>query len=473
MPAEQGFPLVLLYFFYGLAFICLGLSIAVKDMSESRLQLADSLPSLAVFGFSHGLHEWLVCYTLLMGREVASLPLHYLRFLTMVISFLFLNHFGICLLRSQPRIRWQWLRVLIPFLLLLLGMYLWLTQAHLGLEALRGAEMLARLSIGVLGGILASFALLRHSRLISSLNRQVADNLRLAAICFALYAVVAGIVPSHFIFPFLGVPVEVLRGTAAVGIAYFMVRGLNIFNIETRKKFEQQFRQLAQTEKLSALGKLAAGIAHEINNPLTNVSLNVEMLKQELRDAPSSADTEKRISIIERNIARASTIARELLDFARQRETNLQPTDINTLIHSTLTLLGKRCHEYRIKSELLDLPPVMADHCKVEEVLLNVLLNAMEASEPGGSIELRSRAQGPEVLIEVIDHGCGIVSEDMDRVMEPFFTTKEVGKGTGLGLSISHSIMEMHGGRIELTNTDGGGATVSLVFPAAKGAQHD
>ena len=120
-----------------------------------------------------------------------------------------------------------------------------------------------------------------------------------------------------------------------------------------------------------------------------------------------------------------------------------------------------------------DLPPVMADHCKIEEVLLNVLLNAMEASEPGGSIELRSRAQGPEVLIEVIDHGHGIVAEDLDRVMEPFFTTKEVGEGTGLGLSISHSIMEMHGGRIELTHTAGGGATVSLVFPAAQGAQHD
>ena len=473
MPHEQVSPLILLYFFYGLAFICLGLSIAVKDMSESKLQLADSLPSLAVFGLSHGLHEWLVCYTLLMGRDVVSLPLHYLRFLTMVISFLFLNHFGIRLLRSQPRIRWQWLRVLIPFLLLLLGMYLWLTQAHLDLEALQRTGMLARLTLGVLGGILASFALFRHSRLVSSLNQPVALNLRLAATCFALYAVVAGIVPSHFLVPFLGVPVEVLRGAAAVGIAYFMVRALNIFNIETRKKLERQFRQLAQTEKLTALGKLAAGIAHEINNPLTNVSLNVEMLKQELRATPSQTGIEKRLGIIERNIARASNIAGELLDFARQREANLQLADLNAIINGTLTLLGTRRHEYQIKTKLSDLPPVKADPCKVEEVLLNVLLNAMEASDSDGNIELRSHSEGAEVVVEIIDHGSGIAPEDMPRVLEPFFTTKEVGKGTGLGLSLCHSIMEMHGGRIELVSTVDGGTTVSLFFPAAKGAQHD
>jgi signal transduction histidine kinase len=442
-------------------------------MSESKLRLADSLPTLAIFGFSHGIHEWLVCYTLLMGIDAVSLPLRNLRFLTMVISFLFLNHFAICLLRSQPRIRWQWLRVLIPFLLLLLGMYIWLTQAHLDLEALRRSGRLARLTIGVLGGFLASFALFRHSRMVSSLSPQVAENLRRAAIFFSLYAVVAGIIPSRFIIPLLGVPVEVLRSLAGVGITYYMVRAMNIFNLETRKKLEEQFRHLAQNEKLAALGKLAAGIAHEINNPLTNISLNVEMLKQELRKTPSPADTERRLGIIERNIARASNIAGELLDFARQREIERKPVDLNAVIYGTLTLLGSRAREYPIKLELSELPPVMADPCKVEEVLLNVLLNAMEASKPGGSIELHSRFKEPAAVVQIIDHGHGISTEDMPRVLEPFFTTKEVGMGTGLGLSICHSIMEMHGGTIELSGTAGGGTTVSLTFPAAAGEQHD
>jgi signal transduction histidine kinase len=462
-------PLVPLYFLYGLAFICLGLSITVKDMSESRLQLAGSLPSLAIFGFSHGVYEWLVCYSLLTGVEEVSLPLHYARFLLLLLSFLFLNHFGISLLRSQPRIRWQWLRVMIPFLLLVIGVYLWLSQAHLDLAALRRTGMLVRLTLGVLGGALASFALFRHARLMRNLNQPVAANLRRTAVCFAVYAVVAGIVPSHFVIPFLSMPVEVLRGAAAVGITFFMVRALNIFNIETRKKLEQQFRQLAQTEKLAALGKLAAGIAHEINNPLANVSLQVEMLKRDLHDAVTSApELEKRFSTIERNLARASNIAGELLDFSRPREANLQPANLGALVEGVLSLLGTRRREYRLVTELAPLPPVLADPCKVEEVLLNVISNAMEASEPGGAIEVRGRHQESEVLVEVVDHGSGIAPEELPRVMEPFYTTKEVGKGTGLGLSISHSIMEMHGGGIELMPTDGGGTTVVLTFPAAQ-----
>ena len=473
MSYDQFSPLVLLYFLYGLTFLFLGMSIAVKDMSESKLRLADSLPSLAVFGFSHGFHEWLVAYRLLHVNLDTPLALYYLTFLALVISFLFLNHFGICLLRSQPKIRWQWLRVLIPCLVLLLGMYIWLTQAHLDLVALRRTATMVRLTIGFLGGALASFALFRHSTLISPQNRPVALHLRRAAGCFALYSVVAGIVPSHFVFPVLGVPVECLRSAVALGITYFMVKAMNIFNVETRKNLEQRIRQLTQTEKLAALGKLAAGIAHEINNPLANISLNVELLKQDLQGSTTAADLEKRFQTLERNIDRASNIASELLGVSKQRETGLKPTDINDLILGVLTLIEGRSQEYPFAMGLLPLPPVMADRCKIEEVLLNVLINAMEASPPGRGIELYSRCLEEEVVVKIVDHGSGIAPEDLPRVMEPFYSTKEVGKGTGLGLSICFSIMEMHGGRIELTDTTGGGTTVSLVFPIAKGERHD
>lgn len=475
MSFGQYSPLAVLYFFYGLTFIFLGVAITVKDMSGSKLQLADSLPALAVFGFSHGFHEWLVSYLLLTsGEAVAPLPLHYLKFVTLVISFLFLNQFGICLLRSsQSQIRWQWLRVLIPFLLLVLGVYAWLSQAHLDLLALRRTEILARLTIGVLGGVLASFALCRHSQRVAAMSRPVSLHLRLAGVCFALYAVVAGIVPSHFVFPFLGVPVECLRSTVAMGLTYFMVKAMNIFNIETRQKLEQRIRQLTQTEKLAALGKLSAGIAHEINNPLSNISLHLELLKQDLQGATTTAGLEKRFLTIERNIDRASNIARELLGFAQQREIGLKPADLNALIQGVLTLLDGRRQEYRFSTELLPLPPVMAVPCKIEEVLLNVLINAMEASAPGGGIELHSRPQGSKVLVEIVDYGSGIAAKDLPRVMEPFYTTKEVGKGTGLGLSICYSIMEMHGGQIELAATAGGGTTVTLAFPKAEGERDD
>jgi signal transduction histidine kinase len=411
-----------------------------------------------------------VCYLLLVhGNTSELLPIHYLKLLTMVISFLFLNHFGLCLLRSQPRIRWQWLRVLIPFLLLLPSMYLWLMRADLNLEALGRVSGLARLTIGSMGGALAAFALFRHSHVMNTLSRSVAMNLRGAGTSFGFYAVLGGVFPSHFRMPLLDLPIEVLRIGAAAMITYFMVRALNVFNIETRKQLEQHLRQLTQAEKLAALGKLAAGIAHEINNPLTNISLNVEILRKELEGNSAPERRARRFDAIERNIARASKIARELLDFSSQRDTDLTPVNLNKLIDGTLTLLGSRRHNFSLVTRLQPLPLIKAASCKVEEVLLNVLLNAMEASPPGGSIIISTRSAGGKVVAEIADQGTGIAPEHLGRVMEPFYTTKEVGQGTGLGLSISYNIMELHHGKIELASTPGIGTTVSLIFPAAAG----
>jgi len=474
MPASQCPTGVLLYFFYGLTFIFLGLAIAVKDMSESKLRLADSLPSLAMFGFSHGLHEWLECYLRLgYGTDALLLPIHYLKLLTLVVSFLFLNHFAISLLRSQPKIRWQWLRILIPLLLVFPGMYLFLSWENLGLQTIRRADILARLTIGNLGGILAAFALIRHGRVVESLSPSVALNFRWAGISFAFYAFLAGVIPSHARIPFLGVPVEIFRSMTAVLIIYFLVKAMNVFNVETRKMIEQQILHLAQAEKLAAIGKLAAGIAHEINNPLTNISLNVELLKKELQDKVIPvAGLEKRFAAIERNIDRASRIARELLHFSRRKEDALVPVDLNELVADSLTLLGARRQNYRLETRLLPLPPVMAVAVKVEEVLLNVLLNAMDTSPLGGLITIGTRCQGLEVVVEITDQGAGIAPEHLNQALEPFYTTKEVGQGTGLGLSICYSIMELFRGRIELNSTVGVGTTVLLIFPqAAKGGR--
>lgn len=477
MPASQCPSGVLLYFFYGLTFIFLGLAIAVKDMSESKLRLAGSLPSLAIFGFSHGLHEWLECYLRLgYGTDALLLPIHYLKLLTLIISFLFLNHFAISLLRSQPTIRWQWLRVLIPLLLVFLGMYLFLSWENLDLRTIRQADILARLTIGNLGGILAAFALIRHGRVIEFLSTSVALHLRWAGISFALYAFLAGVIPSHAKVPFLAIPVEIFRSLTAALITYFLVKAMNVFNVETRKTLEQQILHLAQAEKLAAIGKLAAGIAHEINNPLTNISLNFELLKKELQNgATPEAGVEKRFAAIERNIDRASRIARELLHFSRRKEDALVPVNLNEVISDSLTLLGARRQNYRIETKLLPLLPVMALKVKVEEVLLNVLLNAMDASPPGGLITLGTRCRSGEVIIEITDQGAGIAPERVNQAMEPFYTTKEVGQGTGLGLSICYSIMELFRGRIELNSTVGIGTTVLLIFPHAlsQGGKND
>jgi signal transduction histidine kinase len=284
------------------------------------------------------------------------------------------------------------------------------------------------------------------------------------------------VIPSHAKIPFLAIPVEIFRSLTAALITYFLVRAMNVFNVETRKTLEQQILHLAQAEKLAAIGKLAAGIAHEINNPLTNISLNIELLKKELQSGTTpEAGVEKRFAAIERNIDRASRIARELLHFSRRKEDALVPVNLNEVISGTLTLLGTKRHNYRIETKLLPLLPVMAVQVKIEEVLLNILLNAMDASPPGGLITLGTRCQGGEVIIEITDQGAGIAPEHLNKAMEPFYTTKDVGQGTGLGLSVCYSIMELFRGRIELNSTVGIGTTILLIFPHAlsQGGKND
>jgi len=145
--------------------------------------------------------------------------------------------------------------------------------------------------------------------------------------------------------------------------------------------------------------------------------------------------------------------------------------DLNELIESALALAGPRREKYRFRIEKGRLAPVRGIPWKVEEVLLNLMDNAMDASPDDGLIVISSRMEGNEVVIEMVDEGSGIAPEHLRRVAEPFFTTKEVGKGTGLGLSICYSIMELHGGRMELANT-GVGTRATLYFPSLSGDRH-
>jgi signal transduction histidine kinase len=208
------------------------------------------------------------------------------------------------------------------------------------------------------------------------------------------------------------------------------MNALHIFDIERNVLIEERLQRFAQSEKLHSLGKLAFGIAHEINNPLTNVSINIELLKKDLVSQNAPALSEKRFEAIERNLDRATKIAGELLSFSSQNESDFQPTDINDVIVSTLDLLGVRRKAYQITTNLNKVPSISALPWKIEEVFLNVIINAMEAMPEGGSLTISTEQKKGMVLAKIIDSGHGIIPEHLDKALDPFFTTKEVGKGT-------------------------------------------
>jgi len=236
---------------------------------------------------------------------------------------------------------------------------------------------------------------------------------------------------------------------------------------ERSEEMKKIHAQLFRSEKLASLGKLAAGVAHEINNPLTGVLTNSSLLLEDLdRDDPRREDVEVMVN----ETIRCREIVKRLLDFAKQTKPQKRLASINTLIE-TIVLLVRNQASFRnvtIEKHLeADLPDVLVDPDQIQQVFVNIILNAAEAMTRGGKLTIRSWASpdGQSVLVSIADTGPGIPEEVRERIFDPFFTTKE--HGTGLGLSISYGIVEQHGGTVSVESAVGKGSTFTIQLPVA------
>ncbi len=225
-------------------------------------------------------------------------------------------------------------------------------------------------------------------------------------------------------------------------------------------------QQIGRSEQLASVGRLAAGVAHEINNPLTGVLAFADMLRdKENMDEQDRHD----LDLIVRETKRAREIVRGLLDFARETPSRQVPLNVNDTIRQALRLLGKReaFQNIVIVEDLADdLPLVVGDKNQLQQVFVNLSLNACEAMQSGGTLLASTSCVNGEVVVKMTDTGCGIKREHLDQIFEPFFTTKPVGRGTGLGLSVSYGIVQQHGGTLEVESDEGKGSTFTIRLPS-------
>lgn len=231
-----------------------------------------------------------------------------------------------------------------------------------------------------------------------------------------------------------------------------------------------------RAEKLAAVGRLAAGIVHEINNPLATIAACAEALEQRIDEgafemSDSAADLAEYMGLIKSEAFRCKTITTDLLDFSRIRAGERTAVDAGEVVRSAANLISHQKRGIGISHEIEiepGLPQVSADGGQIQQAIIALATNSIDAMPTGGTLTFRVFSKGNRVCIEVTDTGAGIPQENMSKIFEPFFTTKEVGKGTGLGLAVCYGIISEHSGRISVRSTVNKGTTFSIFLPAAQ-----
>ena len=241
---------------------------------------------------------------------------------------------------------------------------------------------------------------------------------------------------------------------------------------ERTNELQETQYQLLQTEKLASIGKLAATVAHEINNPITGILTYTKLLRRKLKEGIPNSDELQRfqgyLATMERETERCGTIVRNMLDFARQREPSYKPDiDVNTIVNESLDLVGNKIalEEIKLEKRFGQLPTITADPSLLKQAILNVVLNACEAMDHGGMLTITTEFREKDQMIRMIiaDNGRGIDPQDLPKIFDPFFTTKD--KGTGLGLSVVYGIISSHHGTTEVKSKLGEGTQVIIKLP--------
>lgn len=451
-----------LYLLYGLIFVAIGFTIYFRDLRFSNLSIASALPTLAVFGFIHGLHEWSEMYLHVYQQDLSMhTTVKLFKVLKLWASFLALGYFAIQMLSmTKWRLRKQ-LLILAEVVSVIFFFSVIYRYFHQDInEFVKDTTMQTRWLFGSCAGILAGASLMNYSKILKSEERKASDAVGRLGVCIIIYGLSAGI----FYIEDLAIGASV-RTTIAIIIWFYLRKTLELFEDERQLQIENSIQQFHHDSKLRDIGELSSSIAHEIKTPLSSALMRCDLLEKQFeRGDFDKVEMQRQLSFVRKGVLKAAHISQELLHFSHKRKAIKHYVSMDSLVEESLSLMGHRLHNFEIQKDIVPNLYFYADKEQLEEVLINLINNAIDASKETKVIVIKAEQKGLRVVLSVIDFGTGISEHIMEKVMLPFFTTKDKHHGTGLGLTLCQKILEQNRGSLSIQNT-GTGLCVAIELP--------
>lgn len=450
-----------IYLIYGLAFITLFFAILLRDMSSSEIKIAKVLPYLGISGLVLGFHEWSELYLAIYQQEfVITKPMEVLLLLKFVIAYLPLNLFAWKMTELldatiAKTVRRVWLGL--ATLLLAVSFYQFSTQDFYAFTI--SATRNARLLFSLIASCVAGVGLALYSKQLE--EQDVPNHLYflLSGIAFFIYGL-----GSALVFAQYGAWVLVFRCVGAVMLLATLWQALKMFDLERKQQIEEALSLSLQNQKLKELGELSSAIAHEIKTPISSALMSCDLLEQN-RENQEIAD--RQIVRIRRGLERAACISQEVLRYSHQHSIERERVHVESIVNAALDMLRYRLAQYDLT---LDIDPklyVRGDKALLEEVVINLVSNALDASANQRKLAIRVQKDHDKVSLKVRDWGTGMSPKILEKATQPFFTTKPKGKGTGMGLALVKQIATQHNGSITFSNVCPG-LLVEFKLPGVK-----
>ncbi|ABZ78231.1 histidine kinase [Shewanella halifaxensis HAW-EB4] len=451
-----------IYLFYGLVFFSMGCVVVFRNFRYSQLKVAPTLWALAVFGFSHAFHEWSELYVLIFTDHIT--PQYRLLTQWLCLAKLFLSYAALMVFA------WQILTITnkrlahighgVIITLLLCYAYLVIPDLHhlaVNQTGFEEASQFTRILIGFGSAMLAGVGMVVYGNSLRQEEHSYGLYFALSGVGLMVYGVLSGLVPTEYHYS-----VPIYRTLAGGVILVALFKALKVFDLEKEQKTAAKLKRAIEADKYKAIGQLAMGVAHEINNPLASSTLALDLWE---RKHPQLSDSEANyLSRVRLGIERASSISKELLSYARPASGKRCFVALREVLDSGVKLLSHRTKQYNIQLDCSENIVLYAERIKLEELFINLLCNAIDASPTNSSIIVSATQDEHKVSVSIEDSGCGMSQVELSRATELFYSTKAVGQGTGLGLAICEQIVTLHNGKMHITSSKEKGTRVELTF---------